>query len=247
VRGVIFLPGIIAPAAVRYAPLISHLPDVNAVTKDLEVYLGETTPPPNYSIDLEVAGTDRAADAAGFDQFHVYGHSGGGAIALAYAAAHPERLLSLAVDEPAYDFTEEVRADYEEFGPLVALPVPERMAAFVRLQVAVDVTLPPPPDGPPPPFMASRPAGIEAFLAATSDHPRLDSRYRAFTSPVLYTWGELTHPRWYVMKDRLAGLFPDFTSKRFDGIHHMNTSHQAEPERTATLLNEFWTRAEASS
>jgi pimeloyl-ACP methyl ester carboxylesterase len=240
------LPGIIAPCAVRYAPLLSHLPDLDAVTKDLEVYSAETTPPPNYSIDLEVAGVDRAATDAGFDRFHLYGHSGGGAMALAYAAAHAERLLSLAVDEPAYDFTDEVRADYEEFGPLAALPVPERMAAFMRLQVSADVTLPPPPDGPPPPFMASRPAGIAAFLAAAADHPRLADGYRAFASPVLYTWGELTHPRWYAMRDRLAGLFPDFTSQRFDGIHHLNTSHQAEPERTAALLTDFWTRAEAS-
>jgi hypothetical protein len=46
------------------------------------------------------------------------------------------------------------------------------------------------------------------------------------------------------MRDRLEELFPDFTSERFDGIHHLNTSHQAEPERVAKLLKKFWTRAE---
>ena len=75
VRNVIFLPGIIAPAAIRYARLVACLADVDAVTKDLEVYATET-PPLGYSIAMEVAGVDRAADAARFDRFHLYGHSG---------------------------------------------------------------------------------------------------------------------------------------------------------------------------
>src|SRR5262245_10278530 len=132
-RNVIFLPGIIAPAAVRYAPLLARLSDVNPVTKDLEVY-SSGVPPPGYSIALEVAGVDRAADEAGYAGFHLYGHSGGGAVALAYVAAHPDRVLSLAVDEPAYDFTADARADMAEFAPLAALPVAERMRAFMTLQ-----------------------------------------------------------------------------------------------------------------
>lgn len=64
---------------------------------------------------MEIAGVDGAADGTGFDRFHLYGHSGGGAVVLAFAAAHPDRELSLAVDEPAYDFTEEALADMEEF------------------------------------------------------------------------------------------------------------------------------------
>jgi pimeloyl-ACP methyl ester carboxylesterase len=35
----------------------------------------------------EVDGIDRAADDEGFDRFHLYGHSGGGAMALAFVAA----------------------------------------------------------------------------------------------------------------------------------------------------------------
>src|ERR1041384_7193649 len=94
-RNVLFPPGIIAPAAIRYAPLLARLSGVEALTKDLEVYASDA-PPRDFSIALEVAGVERAADAAGFARFHLYGHSGGGAVALAYAAAHPERVLSLA-------------------------------------------------------------------------------------------------------------------------------------------------------
>lgn len=242
-RNVIFLPGIIAPAEIRYAPLVACLADVNAVTKDLEVYAA-ATPPPRYSIAMEVAGVDRAADAARFDRFHLYGHSGGGAVALAYVAAHPERAISLTVDEPAYDFTEAVRSDMREFGPLAALPVPERMRAFMQLQVSPSVSLPPAPDSPPPPWMASRPAGIDAFVPALERHERLDDRYSMFRAPVLFTWGSLSHPRWDRMRSRLATMFSDFTAERFNGLHHLNTSHQAEPDRVAQLLRHLWTRAE---
>ena len=60
-----------------------------------------------------------------------------------------------------------------------------------------------------------------------------------------YTWGSLTHPRW-VMNQRLAKLFTDFTAQRFEGLHHLNTSHQAEPDRVAELLLRLWQRAEAA-
>jgi pimeloyl-ACP methyl ester carboxylesterase len=214
-----------------------------AIIKDLEVY-ADDAPPPDYSIAMEVDGVERAANDAGLDRFHLYGHSGGGAVALAFAAAHPGRLLSLTVDEPAYDFTDEVRADMLEFEPTRALPVPERMRAFARLQVSSQVELPPPPDGPPPPWMAKRPAGIEAFLIALEQHERITDRYRTFEAPVLFTWGSLTHQRWHAMEARLAKLFPSFSSVRFEGLHHMNTSHQAEPDHVAALLNELWARAE---
>src|SRR5438093_7544718 len=79
VERVIFLPGIIMPCALRYAALLRELDgEVDAVAKDLEVYAGPTTPPPGYSIRTEVEGIGRAADAAGFERFHLYGHSGGG-------------------------------------------------------------------------------------------------------------------------------------------------------------------------
>jgi pimeloyl-ACP methyl ester carboxylesterase len=243
IRDVVFLPGIIAPAAVRYGPLIECLVDVNPLLKDLEVYSSDS-PPPDYSIAMEVAGVNDAADAVGFDKFHLYAHSGGAAVALAYAAEHPERVLSLAVDEPAYDFTEEARADMEEFAPLAALPIDERLRAFMQLQVSASVELPPPPAGPPPPWMANRPAGIEAFIVALDRHERLDDRHRAVGAPVLYTWGSRTHPRWDVMQERLARLFSDFTAERFEGLHHLNTSHQAAPDRVGELLLELWARAD---
>ena len=136
VRGmidVVFLPGIIAPASIRYAPLRRALgDDVNTLAKDLEVYVADR-PPMDYSIGMEVDGVTRTADSPGCGRFHLYGHSGGGAVALAFAAAHPHRVLSLALDEPAVDFLADPGdADWREIKHAAALEGPKAVRAFMR-------------------------------------------------------------------------------------------------------------------
>src|SRR5437764_7518702 len=117
----LFLLGIIAPAVVRYGPLLAALGDaVDGRTKELELYT-LTPPPRGYSIKLEVEGLARWARLAGLDRFHLYGHSAGGAVALAFCAAHPEMLLSLGLDEPAFDYSDEMRGDLAEHLGLVRL------------------------------------------------------------------------------------------------------------------------------
>lgn len=247
-RPVVFLPGIIAPAAIRYGPLLERLSDVDAVVRDLAVY-DDHEPPGNLSITTELDSLDRAADDAGFARFHLFGHSGGGAVGLAYAAARGDRLLSLAVDEPASDFTVEGDASYgwPEFDAALQLPPAEAMGAFMRLQVAADVTLPEPPGGDPPPWMAKRPAGIRAFVGAIRRHRIEPDEYARFAPPVYFSRGSRTHPRWETMEMRLARLFPDFTSEVFEGLHHLNPAHQTDPDRVAETLMVFWTRAEAGA
>ena len=134
----IFLPGIVMPAALRYRRLLEALgADVDAVAKDLEVYRGPDVPPGGYSVQTEVEGIARTADEHGFDRFHLYGHSAGGACAIAFTATHPERVRSLALDEPASDFSAEDRREMEEdFLPMLDLPPDEQMQAFLRAQLA---------------------------------------------------------------------------------------------------------------
>ena len=244
-HSVVFLPGIIAPAAIRYHALIDRLHGVRSSMHDLAVYDGDA-PPARYSISTEVDALDRFVDAAELDRFHVFGHSGGGAVALAYAVRHGQRLLSLAVDEPASDFTAEGDAVYgwPEFDAALELPPDQAMAAFMRLQVAPDVTLPAAPDGPSPPWMVKRPAGIAAFVTALRSHRIDGNQYRSFAQPVYFSRGSRTHPRWSAMQERLARAFPDFTGDVFEGLHHLNPAHQAEPDRVAAILSTFWERAE---
>ena len=238
----ILLPGILMPARLRYAPLKQALaPAEDLFTKELEIYAGPE-PPPGYSIATETEGLGRFADERGLERFHLYGHSAGGAIALAYAAEHPDRVLTLALDEPGTDFNaedlEQVQEIYDD--DLAALPAPERMARFARTLVREEVVLPAPPDTPPDAEMAKRPAGVVAFLEAMKE-PRIDlSALARAGTPVYYSYGSLSHPRWELMGRRLQRLLPNTTVECYEGLHHLNTSHAAEPERVAQVLRRLW-------
>ena len=133
---VLLLPGIIAPAAMRYDALVSHLDGINVTLKDLEVYRDES-PPTGYSITTEIDSVERAVNELGLDR----GRSCG-------------------------------------------------------------------------------------------------CRCRA-------RWSFRPRPRWTTMQARLEILFDDFTGEVYQGLHHLNTSHQAEPARVAAALRALWARASA--
>jgi pimeloyl-ACP methyl ester carboxylesterase len=246
---VIFLPGGVLPAEPAYAALLQVLGQrVDAVAKDLEVYSGDR-PPADYGLGTEVTGILREADAHGFGRFHLVGYSGGGASSLAFAAQYGERLLSLALLEPAWagnDRTPEEDALMQRFRALLPLPPHEFMAGFVRLQLAPGVKPPPPPEGPPPPWMVKRPAGIQAFLDAF-DSGDLDlEALRAFNRPVYFALGGRSNPDYYArMADRLATIFPDFTIEAFPVRHHFDPPHRVEPEHLADSLLALWQRADS--
>ncbi len=194
-------------------------------------------------MDTEVEGISRKAEDVGFEQFHLYGYSGGGAFALAYVAIHPERVLSLALDEPATDFSEEETSAIAAFAERTShLSQEEGMAEFVRVLLRPGVELPRP-EGPPPPWMANRSAGLPAARRALLAY-RLDpQRWRKFGGPVYYSYGSLSAESFELMRDRLAKFFPHFTSELYEGLQHFNTSHVAEPERVAAALRKLWHRA----
>jgi pimeloyl-ACP methyl ester carboxylesterase len=248
---VILLPGAVLPADLAYGALSDALGDeVEAVAKDLEVYAGDA-PPEDYSLDTEVAGVLREADARGWERFHLVGYSGGGAAALATAARHPDRLLSLALLEPAWagnwDFSEAERAMRRKFGKLDALTPDEFMAAFVRLQLRPGVAPPAPPPGPPPPWMAKRPAGIRAFMLTFGTYELDRESLHRFDRPVYYALGGLSNPDQYgEIAERLSRVFHDFTLEVFEERHHFDPPHRIEPERLARSLRSLWERAEAA-
>nr|WP_269813347.1 alpha/beta hydrolase [Ornithinimicrobium sediminis] len=241
------LPGIVLPADAAYGGLLAALgADVEAVSKDLEVYR-EDSPPPDYSLDTEVAGVLHAAAALGWSTFHLVGYSGGGAAALAVAAREPARLLSLALLEPAWGGSwgwssehERLWATYEE---LAQLPLEQFMPAFMRLQVVPGVELPAPPPGPPPPWMHLRPAGIRAIARAFTTYNLSRDALAAFDRPVYVALGGLSNPDQFGdIATRLASVFPDFTLEVFADRHHFDPPHRMEPERLARSLLRVWAR-----
>ncbi len=245
---VILVPGSVLPAQPAYGALIEALgPDVEAVAKDLELYDGDE-PPPGWSLDTEIDGVLREADARGWETFHLLGYSGGGAAALAFTAKHPQRLLSLTLLEPAWagswDWSPAHTQLWKEYEALETLPPGRFMAAFMRLGVKPDVVLPPPPEGGPPPWMAKRPAGIRAFLRDFTIYDLDRARLAAFDRPVFFALGGLSNPDDYgEVAERLSTVFPDFHLEVFPDRHHFDPPHRIEPERLATLLRDHWERA----
>ncbi|HEX7254823.1 MAG TPA: alpha/beta hydrolase [Gaiellaceae bacterium] len=247
----ILLPGIVLPAEPAYGALVAALgPDVDAVAKDLEVY-ATPEPPEDYSLEVEIAGVLREADAHGWERFHLVGYSGGGAASLAFAAARPERLASLALLEPAWagdwDLSPAEKALWLEHGRLEALPDEQFMSTFMRFGVRPDVALPAPPAGEPPPWMAKRPAGIRAIQRAFKGSDIDREALRRFDRPVYFALGALSNPDQYEeIAKRLGGVFPDFELEVFEDRHHFDPPHRIEPERLASSLERLWRRAELS-
>lgn len=241
----VFLPGILMPAAVRYAPLLSSLgPDVRALPKDLEVYTHDA-PPEDYGVQTELDGLTALLGRHGVDRAHLYGHSAGASVALAYTAQHPDRVLSLALDEPATDFSDADRAALKEQfpQPLAELPPADRMGAFASSLVRPGVELPTPPPPPASPESAKRPAGMLAWEKAMHEHDVDHSALRRFAGPVYFSYGSLSSRRWEDMSARVPSWFPRCRVERYDGLHHLSTSHQAEPARVAQALRRLWAEA----
>ncbi len=248
----VIVPGGVMPAAMSYGPLLEALGDaVRPLAKDLEVY-ATPAPPAAYGLEAEVEGIARSADAAGARTFHLVGYSAGGASCLAFAARHPERLRSLALIEPAWigndGWTPEDVADWAELDRLMSLPPDQRMRAFSRWQMRPGIE--PPaiamPPGPPPPWMALRPAGLDAIARAFRSY-RLDrDGFRRFRRPVYYALGSLSRAFYQRNAATLAGVFPDLRVETYEGRSHFDPPHRAEAARFASALRDLWRRGEAA-
>lgn len=246
---VILLPGIVLPAELAYGDLVAALgPEVEAVPKELEVY-STPEPPEDFGLEVEIDGMLREADAHGWDRFHLVGYSGGGSASLAFAAARPERLASLALLEAAWagnsSLSDVEKAFWLEHDRLEQLPADQFMPAFMRLALKPGVPLPAPPPGDPPPWMAKRPAGIRAYLHAFRSGDVDSEALGRFDRPVYFALGALSNPDQYgEIAKRLSGVFPDFELEVFEERHHFDPPHRIEPERLAGSLKRLWRRAE---
>jgi pimeloyl-ACP methyl ester carboxylesterase len=241
----------VLPAELAYPGLVAALgPDVEVVAKELEIY---ATPevPAGWSLDLEVAGVLREADARGWERFHFLGYSGGGAAGLVLVAQHLDRVSSLALLEPAWagnsGRSPAEEAVWREYDRMETLPPDEQIGEFMRIQVRPGVVPPPPPPGDPPPWVARRPAGIQAFLQTfRSSELDMDALAR-FDRPVYFALGGRSNPDQFGEEaTRLAEVFPDFRLEVFEERHHFDPPHRIEPVRLAASLRQLWRDAESA-
>lgn len=244
---VIALPGGVNPAALRYGPLQASLGDAFRLhCKDLEVYAGDE-PPVGYSIQMEVDAVERFADTLGFERFHLLGYSGGGFVSLAFAGAHPERLKSLALFEPA-GIPGPLTPDEAALAARLAeglrgLEGARFMEAFATLQVRAGVLVEPP-AGPPPPWMHKRPPGLAAMMRAFDAHPFERQSLRLVTAPVFVGHGDQTGEQEEVKAGVLARLMPDIHVRRFTGIHHFVPTTRLYTAEHLDVLRRLWTGAD---
>jgi pimeloyl-ACP methyl ester carboxylesterase len=247
---VICLPGGVAPAAQRYGPLRAAVgDDAELYVKDLEVYR-VATPPPSYSVELELDAIDSFADSNGLERFHLLGYSGGGFLSLAYAGTRPRRIQSLSLFEPARipgPPTPEESAGFDAVAKKVSgLDGPAFMSAFVRAQLKPGVEPPPPPTSTSP-EMQKRPAGIAALMRSFTAYQFSRSNLEAGRFPVFLGYGDLTDEAEAVRAGVLARLFADIRIRRFAGVHHFVPPEQIYTPEHVRLLLDHWQRAEASA
>ena len=244
---VICVPGSVAPAADRYRPLVEAVGDAADLhLKDLEVYR-EEQPPADYAIQLELEGIDRTADTLGLERFHLVGYSGGGFCSLAYAGTHPERLLSLALFEPAR-VPGELSAAERDFKRYLESALSGKqggdfMTAFVQAQVKPGAQLPPPPASVSP-EMRKRPAGIAAMIRAFDAYSFDRDWLRRCDFPVYYAYGDQSHEEQGLKAGILAQLFPDIHVQRFAGVHHFVPPEQIYVPAQVRSMLDLWQRAE---
>lgn len=235
----ICLPGIITPAADRYRALQEVVPGrLTVIAQELQVYSRQG--PPRFELEDEIAAVLGAADRVGAQRFHFLGYSTGAAVGLALAAAHPDRLLSLVLDEPPTDWSaEDLAGEYWTTMRSALHGQDGTLAQFATLQLAEGVE---PPDAadPPPPWMSERPRGIAAFVQATSRPPERASAWSALRVPVLWLGGDLSHPHYAAVRDRLAAGLPQLSSHVFPGTHHLASAGVQRPADYAEVLRGFW-------
>jgi pimeloyl-ACP methyl ester carboxylesterase len=247
---VVLVPGIINPGELSYGPLIEVLKsDTNLLLKELEVYGWSEVPPPGYRVMTEAEGIVRVADEASVDSFDLVGYSAGGIAALCTIERYGERLRSVTLIEPfgtgSYESSPVERAFLERAATVLSLPLEERVAAFLPLNLGEGVEPPAASPGPPPVWMRSRPLGLEGLInsaiAARFDH----EAFRGFRRPVYVVIGSRSNPAWYAMSDTLSGLFPNIKTEVYEGLHHLNPPQRVLPERFAGALREIWAEGDA--
>ncbi|HKW69050.1 MAG TPA: alpha/beta hydrolase [Candidatus Dormibacteraeota bacterium] len=244
---VVCIPGSIAPAAQRYAPLKAAVGDsVDLHWKDLEVYR-DATPPADYSVELELQGIDRVAGALGLDRFHLVGYSGGGFLSIAYAGTRPDRLLSLGLFEAAAIPGTKTPYEQEALDALNArlrgLESGDFMKVFVSTQVKEGVQLPAPPVSSLE-AMKQRATGIAAMMRSFESYSFERSSLREATFPAYVGYGDLTHEMEEVKAGILARLFADVRVQRFRGVHHFVPPDQIYTAAHAAALQDLWQRGE---
>jgi pimeloyl-ACP methyl ester carboxylesterase len=219
----------------RFAERIAGFADVRL--RELEVWSLPVALP--YDLEVEVAALRRAADDAGFERFHLFGFSAGATAAIAAAVAHPRRVLSLAVYEPATigdDDWDPVEAVWRRTLAEVLALAPEQAVPAFRAAL-MQPGLEPPPSRSAAPSWDERDRRLEAMIAASG---MVSTDLAAVHAPVLTMFGGLSHPRFRAVAERMAAVMPHATVREFPDRSHFSPPHRDAPAELEAVLRLFW-------
>ena len=200
---------------------------------------------PDYRWQDEVDGLSAALPAD--RRNHLVGFSAGATLALAFVAAHPDRVASLSLVEPAWSFLPltAVEADYfAELDAILGRPATEARERFRRLIVRADVPLPALPsditEQERERQARGQPSALRAMTEAMQRHLLDPAAFARFPGRVLIAIGGRSHPMWRSQAASLAAAFPSSRVEVFDDRHHLDAPQKSETERMARLLTWAW-------
>lgn len=232
----------LTPATSIYRPLAGALAGrAELILKDLEAY-GPNLPAA-YGPATELAGINGAADASGWEKFHLVGHSFGASVALAYACDRLQHVLSLVLVEPPFvgndtSWSDQYGALLDSLDKALRAPLAERPRAF-RLALTA----------PGEEILSS--GSMPDWLLPRSERQGLiwplwrapDSGPRRLLPAVEATYiavGGRTHPGFRVVADWLAEQLSAAAADVYPERDHFDPPHVAEPERFAAAVLAMW-------
>ena len=234
----------LTPANSIYAPLAGALAGhAELVLKDLEAY--GTTLPAGYRPATELAGINWAADAYGWERFHLVGHSFGASIALAYACDRPQRVQSLVLIEPPFvgtdtSWSEQYAALLHSLDDALRASLAERPRAFRRALAAPGEEIPSSGSGSMPDWLlprSERQGLIWPLWRAPDSGPK---RLLPPVEAIYIAVGGRTHPGFRVVADWLAHQLSAATIDVYPERDHFDPPHVAEPEGFAAAVLAMW-------
>ena len=245
---VMFVSGSVLPADLAYGGLVTVLGvEVETIVKDLDVY-PEDAPPPGYSLDTEVAGVLREADARGWDHFHLAGTQQEARRHWPSPPISRRGLQSLSLLEPAWVGTGAGAQEHRH-----AVGGVRRVGAVIGRAVDAGVHAAAGASGGSVAGSATRSTaavdeattgsdpGRHAHVQDLRPRPRRPGRLRR---PVYFALGGLSNPDQFREEaERLGNVFGDFTLEVFAERHHFDPPHRIEPERLAASLRAIWARS----
>ncbi len=176
---------------------------------DSEAKASRDTPVDRFADDL---GT--VADGLGLGRFVLAGHSFGGAVALAYAAAHPQRVAGLLLVDPASDGRQ----------------VPPEAAQGLLQALANDETYLPTMDGYWGPMLATSTEAVRAQVLGDLRRAQKDAVYATLASMLPFdpvaALQRYPGPRRTLVThlnrgpDAYQNLVPDLPAEEVDGVGH---------------------------